>query len=301
MVGVILAIHNGALFLESQLFSLLNQENVEIHIFAYDDNSSDGSSLILKRIQEEHSTRLTVLPPSDEIGGSAAKSFFGVLKDLPTSTVEAHHYWAYSDQDDYWLSTKLHNAIELLGSRNASGYSSNLYYFAEDGSRAGVLKKKSKFCKYDHLFQAASAGCTYVLTAEAALSVHSTILDCYARLPEGASHDWLTYTICRSSGLPWVHDPRSFVMYRQHTTNSQGYPRLSLRTLAKVKQSKWYRANIWFALSLSNELEPDNQFVQALLKGGTSKNFAVIKNWNHLRRESSKSALLFLMILVGIV
>jgi rhamnosyltransferase len=300
-VGILLAIHNGERFLESQVFSLLQQEGVDLHVFAYDDNSSDRSRLILDRLQFNNPSAITILSPTRAIGGSAAKSFFGMLLALPMPEIESFEFWAYADQDDLWLSTKLRKAVAKLIDYHADGYSSNLYYFDETGKRAGVLRKRDKSCRYDHLFQAASAGCTYVLSSLAASIIRSSLRDCYELLPEGASHDWLSYTICKSAGLTWFHDPRSFVLYRQHSANVHGFPPLIARTVSKAKRLGWYKNNIRFALSISSKLRPNESFAIACLHGGRRKRIAVLRNWHHLRREPTKALFLAVLMMVGLV
>ncbi len=142
---------------------------------------------------------------------------------------------------------KLSSAVEMVRRSGASGYSSNLLaYDARHARRCWIVKKAQPERQWDYLFQGASAGCTYVLTAEAfgaaQLALRSTPKD----FRTSASHDWAIYAICRSRGLRWVQDENSHIIYRQHAANVYGAQGGLAGKITRLKMfySGWYREHV---------------------------------------------------------
>ena len=111
-------------------------------------------------------------------------------------------------------------AVQQLKAGNCL-YSSALTPFYPDGRKVKDLKGAVVRTSYDHLFQGLSAGCTYALAQSFFLSLISVFADTWFDLEE-FSHDWLIYTLARTSGRKIFHDSKSHILYRQHDTNVQG-------------------------------------------------------------------------------
>ena len=61
MVGVLMAVYNGARFLESQVASILAQSYSQVRIYVRDDGSTDGSVDILRAMAEQSPERIALL------------------------------------------------------------------------------------------------------------------------------------------------------------------------------------------------------------------------------------------------
>ena len=91
---------NGEKYLQEQLNSLFNQENIKLDILVRDDNSTDKTKEILDRNHIKWYTGKNLKP---------AKSFFDLIKKSGD-----FEYYAFCDQDDVWDNKKLYIAIKKL-------------------------------------------------------------------------------------------------------------------------------------------------------------------------------------------
>jgi rhamnosyltransferase len=236
-VAVLLATHNGVRYLNEQLQSITAQEGVRVRVFVSDDQSTDGTWERLQTWANE-TTNVTLLTRGTF--GSAAANFLRLLHDSPIADCQ---FVAFCDQDDVWLPTKLQRAVSCMNSDGYGGYSSDLTAFNDWNEQAWRVHKFGTASRLDYIFGGASAGCTYVLSAKAALIIRRSV----AIAPQQEwSHDWLFYAVCRSWGVRWYFDRQSLIMYRQHARNVYGARTGLAGVLAKAHavRSGWYRRQI---------------------------------------------------------
>ena len=105
-VTILLSSYNGETYLDEQLESIVAQKGVMTDILVRDDGSSDHTCDILDQWQQKTSLRWY---SGENIG--PARSFMDLLRQADDSC-----YYAFSDQDDYWLSDKLKVAVDKLES-----------------------------------------------------------------------------------------------------------------------------------------------------------------------------------------
>jgi rhamnosyltransferase len=279
--AVILAAYNPKDYFDVQLDSILNQSDVLVDIFIFDDGSSDDCKHIYERYSIFDNVKIIPNMPS----GSPGKNFLRALKD---PLLSGYDFYAFSDQDDLWLNSKLVNAERVLKLSNAEGYSSNLSIF-EDEKITGELVKCSKQKKYDYIFQGASAGCTYVFTKrlfEKCVEVISEID--ILKIENSVSHDWFVYYTARVHNLSWVMDDCSYILYRQHSNNNFG-AKISLVTKAKMILGDWYKANACFLRKTrKNELDDIGVFRRVLM----------IRNIFEFRRHKIESVVVYFLWLL---
>ena len=236
-VAVLLATHNGVRYLHEQLESILVQEGVRVRVFVSDDQSTDGT---WERLQEWANEKTNVTLLTRGTFGSAAANFLRLLHDSPISEFE---FVAFCDQDDVWLPTKLQRAVSCMNKDGCEGYSSDLIAFNNVNKQSWRVHKFGTARRLDYIFGGASAGCTYVLSAQAALIIRKFI----SMAPKQEwSHDWLFYAVCRSCGVHWYFDRKSLIMYRQHARNVYGARTGLAGVIAKAQaiRSGWYRRQI---------------------------------------------------------
>lgn len=214
VAAVLLATYNGEKFLQEQLDSIFGQVGVSPVVFCRDDGSTDGTLEILRRYESSHSLHVV----SDHLtGGSAAKNFRHLVMQTDHAAAQ---YFFFCDQDDVWLEDKMLTAIQKLRVGHCL-YSSALTPVFPDGRKTKRLKEVVAPTKFDHLFQGLSAGCTYAITQNFFSSLQAVFADSWFD-QEDFSHDWLIYTLARTSGKKIFHDSESHILYRQHATNVQG-------------------------------------------------------------------------------
>jgi rhamnosyltransferase len=215
-VAVLLAAYNGMSWIEEQLASILAQTGVHVSIFISVDPSTDGTEDWCAEYALSH-PNVTLLPPAGPFKG-AARNFFRLIRDVDFS---AFDYVSFSDQDDIWYPDKLERAVAKLRSDDVDGYSSNVVAFWPNGRRMLVDKAQPQV-QWDHLFEAAGPGCTYVLKPALAVGFKKLIVEEWERVQEIALHDWFCYAYARSHGFKWFIDPEPGMDYRQHADNQVG-------------------------------------------------------------------------------
>lgn len=215
-VLVLMAIFNGARWLGEQLDSILGQERVHVTIFAADDGSVDGSVAL---VEQRMGSRLAA-PVLQGVGRQlgAAGNFLRLLRE---ARLEGHDFVALADQDDVWLPRRLSQAAARLASTGADGYSSDALAFWPDG-RKRRLGKAHPQRRFDHLFEPAGPGCTYVLTVALARALQQELTREPQRFDGIGYHDWLVYAFARTHAFRWHIDAEPGVLYRQHGQNELG-------------------------------------------------------------------------------
>ena len=278
---------------------MLWQRDVDVHVYVRDDGSQDGTVGIVKELAKGYPNRITVLDNHGIRTGSATGSFFALLTQ---ADLMHHAYVAFADQDDVWMPDKLARAVASMTSARAEGYSSDLIAYHQGRNTAWMLHKKGKDADLDYLFQGASAGCTYVLSARAA-QLAATTISAAPPLCPGASHDWIVYAICRSHGLTWCRDPAAGIVYRQHASNLYGAQQGWGDILAKLRltRSGWYRDHILWLRNVVRGQDDELRVLNAVERGGASDRWWLIGQAGRFRRTSRSVLGLRVAILSGAV
>jgi rhamnosyltransferase len=215
-VAVCLAAFNGEHWLDEQLDSILQQTGVSVRIFVSVDRSTDGT-LALARKRAAMDDRIEVLPYGQQFGG-AVSNFFHLLRTVDFSDYD---YVSLSDQDDIWLPDKLLRAHQEMERTGADAYSSDVLVFWPSGAKTPSVKSQPQR-KWDFLFEAAGAGCTYVMRTSLGRAVQKFLRANSAEVGRVRHHDWFFYAYARANGFRWHIDPRPGMLYRQHGQNELG-------------------------------------------------------------------------------
>lgn len=215
---VILASYNGARYIEEQINSILNQVNCQVHVYVFDDGSTDETCVIVNRLSMLHENLSLVI--RDVNTGSAGKNFLTSLCEL---SIREHEncFVAFSDQDDIWRDDKLFRSIQQREKLGWDLYCSNLA-IVKDGEHIGTLKKDFQQRKFDHLFEGGSAGCTYVMSYNLAKEVSCIYSSLLLENWPAFSHDWFIYFVARNKRMPVLIDSFESVEYRIHDRNVHG-------------------------------------------------------------------------------
>lgn len=215
-VLVLLATFNGARWLEEQLDSIVGQRGAQVTILAADDGSSDGTVALVERCAATWLVSPVLAPARHQLG--AAGNFLRLLREAPLAGFD---FVALADQDDVWLPGRLARAVQYLSDKGADGYSSDATAFWADGRRRR-LRKAFPQRRFDHLFEPAGPGCTYMLSAALATALQQELRIEPQRFDGVGYHDWLIYAFARTHGFSWAIDDVPGVLYRQHQHNELG-------------------------------------------------------------------------------
>jgi len=217
-VAVLMPTYNGSKFVEKQINSILNQSDVSLSLYVYDDNSEDNT---FEKISNIKSVRIKSIDSLPDYPGkkSAAKSFFRIISGIDLEP--EFEYIAFSDQDDIWFANKIIKAINVIEAGNFSGYSSSVLAYWSNG-KTKMIKKGGKASKINSLFESAGPGCTYVITREVFELFKSFLISKKDFFKEIDFHDWAIYSFVMHKGYKWFIDNEYTMFYRQHQENSFG-------------------------------------------------------------------------------
>jgi rhamnosyltransferase len=265
-VLVLLASYNGIDWLSDQISSILGQQGVEVDLIISDDQSNDGSADLIRHYANKNN-RITLLS-SHKRYGSAGSNFYRLLQE---ANIEGYEYIALSDQDDIWLSNKLKNQTDLIRQHQVDAVSSNVVAFWPDGQRAHI-NKAHPLRKLDFLFESAGPGCTFLMTNKLVRQVRTVLNEPALSATTVVLHDWLIYTVCRSSGCKWWIDPRPTLKYRQHSNNVIGvnWGLHAWQNRFQLISNKWYREEVSKLALIASRLS-DDPYIQSACKVLLSK------------------------------
>ncbi len=225
-----MAAYNGKQFIAQQLQTILKQTHKPCKILINIDLSTDETVSIVEGYATNFS-EIEILS-SNKRFGSAAANFFYLLLNTDFSNID---YIALADQDDLWNEDKLGKAIEKL-EQGYDGYSSNVEAFWDDG-RKKVLKKNQSQQNFDHLFESAGPGCTFVISKKLAIGLQNFLKNNQNQISQMKQyHDWLIYAFARTNGNKWFIDGYVSMQYRQHALNDFGAHVGFSGFLARVKR-----------------------------------------------------------------
>lgn len=289
-IAVLLPTFNGAAYLREQIESIRASEAVEVHIFAHDDGSTDGTLAILSQLAGPD---LTVL--GGPAAGSAAANFFFLIRTAPW---DGFDYVALSDQDDIWNANKLSRAVDQIRGRGLDVYASDVLAFWPDG-RERYVRKSQPQRTYDHYFEAGGPGNTHVYTIQTARRLRS-FLD---QMPEQerreiALHDWLIYAYCRQAGLVWGIDQFPGLRYRQHGSNVLGAASGPSAIADRLQRAfgPWYLDQV---RRIGRTVGATGPVADFLRTGRLSHLLRLLLNLRQTRRRASHSFALAVILLAG--
>ncbi|MGK4144892.1 glycosyltransferase family 2 protein [Weissella paramesenteroides] len=229
-VVVLMSSYNGEKYISEQIESILNQVNVNVHLFIRDDGSTDDTLKIIKQFKD----KITIFY-GENIG---LQDSFGSL--IWNDSIDADFY-AFSDQDDVWDKDKLFRAVtELSKIANVGMYASNqrvvdadlhfikpLYGLETQGLPYPKYKNFKSFFLNNNYF-----GNTIVLNRKAMEAVRE-----YRPNHLIVQHDtWVSIVVYINGQI--IFDSNMHSSYRQHNQNVVGGLAVSTSLLHKVKTFK---------------------------------------------------------------
>ena len=270
-IAVLMATYNGDQFIEEQINSILAQKNVQVSLYIRDDHSTDRTREIIDTYQRSNGKIFLLPSKSEQL--NVTRNFFSIVCETDLSDMD---YIAYSDQDDIWLENKLDAAVTAMQKNNVNCYASNLLRGNALGQvirQSSVLSrvlnyllnfKSNNQLRWDHYFEAASAGCSLVMNKQAAIYLQSRLRNMYDKIPLDASHDWSTYAITRIGGNQWYIDSNAYIIYRQHSGNAYGTNNgfKGIAKLVDLFRSGWYRKHILMIDELYNNTDTHPDFMK---------------------------------------
>lgn len=136
LVSVVIPMYNAEKYIEETIHSILNQTYQQIEIVIVDDESTDQSSSIVKRIKETSPDKIQYIKQKNQ-GVSVARN---------TGIENANgKYIAFLDSDDLWHPTKLEKQVQSMHFNQMDAcYCGYMNFFETTPEKSEV---KTKFIK----------------------------------------------------------------------------------------------------------------------------------------------------------
>jgi len=209
-VTVLMSTYNGEKYLKMQIDSILAQKDVDVKLLVRDDGSKDSTQDILKEYAKDR--KLTWYSGENL---RSAKSFMDLIQKADDC-----EYYAFSDQDDFWLPNKLSSAVNILDKQNINQPA--LYYSVttlvdEDLNKIEQHQESRKFIEFRYAVVSSNAtGCTMCFN-----KALKDMINLYT--PEyKIMHDGWLHKVCLAVGGYAFYDTNSYIYYRQHGNNVIG-------------------------------------------------------------------------------
>lgn len=215
-VAILLALKDGARFIEAQLDSLLVQSHPDWDLIVSDDGSADDGAARVRDWADAHpgvGVQMTRGP-----GRGHAQNFLHLLGSLDP----ARPFAAFCDQDDIWLPGKLDRALAAL-STVPEGRPALYFGRVWICNQALFHLKRSDFWPRtpsfaNALVQNIAPGNTIVLNRAAIRLIQAASRG----VDRIGAHDWWAYQVIIGAGGLVLSDPAPLLLYRQHDRNVIG-------------------------------------------------------------------------------
>ena len=209
LVAILMGTINGARFLSEQLDSLAAQTHQNWYLIASDDGSTDDTLRILKAYQAKWPAGKLIIKEGPKQGFCV--NFLSMACDLNINA----DYYAFCDQDDVWLATKLAVAIQNISEYQEAGvpyvYCGRTSYVNEKLKKIGCSPLFAFPRTFRNaLIQSIAGGNTMVFNQKTKELLEKV------GIVDHPSHDWLVYQLATGAGGDVFYDPIPQVLYRQH-------------------------------------------------------------------------------------
>jgi glycosyltransferase involved in cell wall biosynthesis len=257
-ICILMATYNGKSFIAEQLQSIEEQSYKNWRLIISDDGSSDDTLSIAKQFQQKwESGRLEIRQGPQQ---GFCQNFLSMACD---TTIQADLY-AFSDQDDVWMSDKLERAVSYFDKSNESqlprAYGTRTQIVDDALKPLGLSPEFTLPSSFRNaLVQSISGGNTQVFN-----SVAKQLLE-QAGPQKVISHDWWLYQLVKGAGGIFYYDPVPSLLYRQHSnailgSNNSLKSRVGrLRYVLNGRFKHWNDINYTALCNIRHLLSRDNQ------------------------------------------
>lgn len=213
-VAVLLASYNGERYIGKQIESIMRQNYPDIELYIRDDCSTDGTVDVIKEYAKKYD-RIHLIESDRNLG------YPGCFYALTDDTDIVADYYAFADQDDYWLKNKISRAVSVLNEQSdetACSYYSG-YMMCKSNLKAqkkSTPRRRTEISFKESLFEVCGLEFTQVVNAKA-----MDLIRTYKPQKANAGGTWMSPLI---SGMGKViYDSYCSAYYRRHestVTNS---------------------------------------------------------------------------------
>lgn len=231
-LSVAICTYNGEKFIEQQLNSILNQSIKVDEIIVCDDQSSDNTISILKKLQEEHNCIVII---ENDTNLRSNKNF---EKAIALSTGD---YIFLADQDDLWKPEKVEKTISIFNENpsaegvfsNAALIDENNIVFTDKTIWDSVFFYEKELNKPIDFFDIITKNGNVVTGAT--LCIKKEVKSLVLPISEENFHDeWIASLLALRKTL--FYSTESLISYRIHSLQQVGMKRLNV--IEKIARKK---------------------------------------------------------------
>lgn len=297
-VVILMSTYNGENYIKQQLDSILEQDYDNIEVLVRDDGSTDRTTEILRKYEQQHDNLRVIYGHNKGV----IDSFFTLLCQADSSAA----YYAFSDQDDIWLKDKISAAVQAIGRENGNLpvlYATEVQPIDEEGNllKKAVLSNHIRPCFSNALVENVCVGCTTVMNRNAFLLLKD-------KKPEYTiMHDFWVYLVVSCFGKV-IYDHTPHIHYRQHGGNVLGVSTSITGLLQKrIKNFKKHRKTLyWQAKEFKKLYTPGGEngilleaFIESEKKWG--KRFHILKGNGIFRQNKGDNLIFRILLITGIL
>jgi glycosyltransferase involved in cell wall biosynthesis len=267
-VCILLCTFNGGRFLSEQLDSLAAQTHQNWLLIASDDGSTDDTLQTLQSYQAKWPNGKLIIKEGPRQG------FCGNFLSLACDPSIKADYYAFCDQDDVWLPTKLEVAVNNIAAHQVHRdvtlpylYCGRTTYVSENLEPIGISPLFVFPAKFRNaLVQSIAGGNTMVFNQITKLALEKV------GIVDVPSHDWWLYLLVSGMGGEVYYDKVPQILYRQHDDSIVGENRsfgskcFRAYTLLRGRFRNWNTKNIAALCVVKDLLTEDNQEILRLFK-----------------------------------
>lgn len=242
-VVVLMSCFNGELYVKEQIDTILSQKDL-MALCIRDDGSSDNTIPIVKQIIESHREIDIRIIEGRNLG--VAQSFLQLMRYAETNYPSAE-YFAFADQDDYWLQDKVEIAVSHLckTQRDSPALYISQYQMADEMlNLIATPKLRANIWLEAAMVNNIATGCTMVMNRCLVMIINSY-------LPQKITmHDYWVYLVALSINADVYYDSESHFLYRQHARNVIGglgssfLDKWTARWFKLFRKGKHYHSNM---------------------------------------------------------
>lgn len=216
-VAVLLASYNGERYIGRQIESIMRQTYPDIELYIRDDCSTDGTVEVIKSYKEKYDN-IHLIESKENLG------YPGCFYALTDDTSIQADYYAFADQDDYWLKNKIARAVSVLEKQDdkvaCSYYSGYMMCNSNLKAQKKSRPRKQRISFAESLFEVCGMEFTQVVNGEAMKLIRT-----YKPKNASARGTWMSPLISGMGKV--VYDNYCSAYYRRHesaVTNSDMGP-----------------------------------------------------------------------------
>ena len=256
-IAILLSTYNGASYLAGQLDSFVKQSHSDWSLWASDDGSKDTTLDIIQAFAHRLGSKRVYQTQGPKKG--FASNFLSLVCN-PNIKADAY---AYSDQDDIWMTDKLERAAHFLSSvpiNTPALYCSRTLYVDKHDRPLELSQKYTRPAVFANaMVQNIASGNTMVFNQAA----RSLLLQLDPNIGIDL-HDWVPYILITGAGGQVRFDQVPSVRYRQHSKNLIG---MNVGIKAKIRRIQmlfrgrfrtWNSKHVHMLYKMQSQLTPDN-------------------------------------------